>query len=188
MQMPCTGIAEIEPWTFCFFRGSDSKKIADFSKFTWRENKKFRDSALIGPKDAKAMHRHSRDRTLDILSSQGVRQQKNRLLLQIFWREKKNFAIARYSAQNMQMPCTGIAEIESWTFCVLRESDTKKIADFCKFIWRENKKFRDSALIGPKYAKAMHRHSRNRTLDFLRSQSVRQQKNRRFLQILLARK
>ena len=134
MQMPCTGIAEIEPSSFCYLRGSDSKKIADFCKiFLAGKLKKTHDSASIGQKYANAMHRHSRNRTLDLLSFQGVRQQKNRRFLQIFFGGKI-------------------------------------------------KKFRDSALSGPKYANAMHRHSRNRTLVLLLSQGVRQQKNRRFLQ------
>ena len=140
MQMPCTGIAEIAPWTFCVLRGSDSKKIEDFSKFRWAEKKKFRDSALIEKKYANAMHSHSRNRTLDLLRSQGVRMQKNRRFFQIPVAGKKKFrdsALIGPNYANAMHKHSG-----NRTLDLLRSERVRqqKIADFSKFRWVENKK------------------------------------------------
>ena len=72
MQIPCTVIAEIKPWTFCVLRGSESIKNRRFLQIPMSGKiKKIRDSALIGTKYANPMHRHCRNRTQNLLRFRG---------------------------------------------------------------------------------------------------------------------
>ena len=91
MQIPCTGIPEIKPWTSYVFSGSKTKKSQNF-KIQVSGMKKSRVSVLIRCKYANSMQRDTRNETMDLLFF-WVSKRKNRKYSKFRTPEKKNLGI-----------------------------------------------------------------------------------------------